>query len=161
MSLKHKQTVAALIRKVPALFSIAQTGYRLTRPRFSAGVVGVVINQAGQILIVEHVFHPRTAWGLPGGWVEWNELPSDTLLREMREELALEVEVGPIVALKRGIMMHLDFAYLCRPLGAVGRLSSELLDYRWEAIDSLPRLHPFHRYAVDCAFKTLPQYTWV
>lgn len=155
MSLIQKRSVAAFIRKVPFLFSIAQTGFRLTRPRFSAGVVGVVIDDEQRILIVEHVFHPRTAWGLPGGWVEWNEDPAVTVRREMLEELSLEVEVGPIIALQRGYMMHLDSAYLCKPIGDVGSLSHELLDFRWVGYEELPRLHTFHRYAVDRAVNTI------
>ena len=42
----------------------------------------------GQVLLVEHVFHPYAPWGLPGGWIDRNESPSQTaVIRELQEEL--------------------------------------------------------------------------
>lgn len=144
-----------MLRKVPWALAAAQTLWRLTRPRFSAGAVAVVVNERNGILLVEHVLHPHTPWGLPGGWVERGEDPEDTLHRELMEELGLKIEVGPIVALKRSYDHHLDAAYLCRPIGEVGALSAEILDHRWMTIDEMPRLHRFHQYAVDQAVALL------
>lgn len=36
-------------------------------------------------------------WELPGGKVEPGELPRDALRREIREELGVEIELGPMV----------------------------------------------------------------
>jgi len=36
-------------------------------------------------------------WELPGGKVEPGELPQDALHREIREELGVEIELGPMV----------------------------------------------------------------
>ena len=36
-------------------------------------------------------------WEFPGGKVELNEAPEDALVREIREELCLDIEVGPLV----------------------------------------------------------------
>ncbi len=53
----------------------------------------MVFNDAGQILLVEHVFRPHCPWGLPGGWIERGENPAETVRRELEEELQLPVEV--------------------------------------------------------------------
>lgn len=115
------------------------------------GVVGVVFNAEGQVLLVEHVFHPYVPWGLPGGWVERREDPAATLQREMREELELSVEVGPVVAAEYLGQAHVDLAYLCYTTGKIGALCFELLDYRWIDPDDLPRTHVFHRAAIQRA----------
>jgi 8-oxo-dGTP diphosphatase len=143
--------VALVLRKYPWTVAAAQWLWKQTRPKFSMGVVGVVFNGEGHILMVEHVFHPYLPWGLPGGWVERNEDPARSLRRELREELALDVEVGPIVALENVRGTHVDVAYLCYPNGQVGSLCYELLDYEWVDPTQLPRTHLFHHKAIQRA----------
>lgn len=145
------ERLARLLRRRPWLMVVARRIWQWTRPRVTMGVVGVVMNASGQILMVEHVFHPYTPWGLPGGWVERREDPRDTLQREMQEELSLAIEVGPVLAVETVERGHLDLAYLCIPRGEVGALSFELLNYRWCDPADLPHTHAFHRRAIQAA----------
>lgn len=144
-----KQRTAALVKRFPFALSITHALWRLTRPRFSAGVVGVLLNPLGEILLVEHVYHSYPQWGLPGGYVDRGEDPRDTIARELREELELHVEVGALLALELSHGDHLDVAYLCRTDEPVGRLCSELLDFRWIAPAQLPDLRTFQRKAIQ------------
>jgi 8-oxo-dGTP diphosphatase len=148
------QRLAIVLRKYPWTVVAARHVWRWSRPKFSMGVVGVVFNESGQVLFVEHVFHPYLPWGLPGGWVERREDPAITVQRELREELGMEVEVGPVVALKTE-GQHVDLAYLCYPRSPVMALSYELLDYRWLDPTELPRTHGFHCIAVQRAWHLL------
>ena len=152
--------VSTLLRKAPWMASSAMLLWRWRQARFSAGVAGVVFNLEGQVLLVEHVFHPHAPWGLPGGWVDHRESPANALRREMKEELALDVNVGPVLLVELDFGNHLDLAYLCHATSPIGRLSSELLDHGWFDTVSLPRLHKFHYYAilraVDMHTKVIP-----
>lgn len=143
--------LATLLQKAPWTVSLARRFWRLGQPKFSAGAVGVVFNDSGHILLVEHVFHPYAPWGLPGGWVDRNESPADTVRRELHEELGLVVETGPILVAETNFRNHLDLAYLCYPTGTIGRLSRELLAWDWFAADCLPKLQPFHSRAISRA----------
>ncbi|MFO7320145.1 MAG: NUDIX hydrolase [Chloroflexota bacterium] len=125
----------------------------MTRPRFSMGVVGVVLDDRNRVLLVEHVFHPYLPWGLPGGWVERHEDPVSALRRELDEELGMTVEIGPILAVQNEHGSHVDLAYLCRPTSPVNRLSFELLDHDWFDAGQLPRTHAFHRLAIHRAWE--------
>jgi 8-oxo-dGTP pyrophosphatase MutT (NUDIX family) len=68
-------------------------GVQLLTPRHHIGAVGVIFNDAGQVLMVEHVFRPYHAWGLPGGWVNRGENPAQTIQREVKEELNLTIDI--------------------------------------------------------------------
>jgi 8-oxo-dGTP pyrophosphatase MutT (NUDIX family) len=142
--------VATFLQKAPWVAAFAQSIWRIKQPKFSAGVVGVVFDELGRVLLVEHVFHPYAPWGLPGGWVDRAEHPAQTIEREMLEELGMRVQVGPIL-LAEIDRNHLDMAYLCSAAGSIGKLSSELLDVGWYGSDSMPTLLAFHRRAIYAA----------
>jgi ADP-ribose pyrophosphatase YjhB (NUDIX family) len=65
------------------------------------GAVGAIFNDAGQVLLVEHIFRPHYPWGLPGGWVERAEDPAEAVRRELEEELKLQVEVKRLLLCER------------------------------------------------------------
>jgi 8-oxo-dGTP pyrophosphatase MutT (NUDIX family) len=143
--------LATFLQKAPWTVNLARSVWRLRQPKFSAGAVGVVFDDLDRVLLVEHVFHPYTPWGLPGGWVDRRENPAETVRRELLEELCLEVTVGPVLVAEIGYGNHLDLAYLCRAVSTIGALSRELLAYRWYDIQQLPKLYPFHHLAIQQA----------
>ena len=58
---------------------------------------GVVLTDAdGRILIVKPTY--RDTWGIPGGGVDGQESPRAGCVREIREELGLDLEPGPLLA---------------------------------------------------------------
>lgn len=146
------QRVATLVRRMPWIVVVGRFFWRLGRPKFSAGVVGVIFDAEGRVLLVEHVFHPYNPWGLPGGWVEWREHPAQTIRRELEEELGLIVEVGPVLLVEvQQSENHLDLAYLCYAQGIVTRLSNELLSHTWCNPAEVPKMYPFHLRAITQA----------
>lgn len=70
---------------------------RTLRPSWTAGSVAVLERDDGRWLFVRPIY--RKGWTLPGGLVDRGEQPSDTVTRELKEELGLTVEVtaGPWV----------------------------------------------------------------
>jgi ADP-ribose pyrophosphatase YjhB (NUDIX family) len=59
----------------------------------SVGVVGLVVDEAGRVLLVEHTY--RHGWYLPGGGVRRKEPLDETLRRELREEVGVELTGEP------------------------------------------------------------------
>jgi ADP-ribose pyrophosphatase YjhB (NUDIX family) len=156
----NKQRIAKLLQRAPGIGYMAQAAYRLWQPWVTIGVVGVIYSATQQILIVEHVFHPKFPWGLPGGWMARSEEPEVTVQREVREETGLVITVVRPLAIARTkfLPQHLDVAYLCKlapeseamPI----QLSSELLAYRWiDPTDAaqMPPMALFHQRVVRAA----------
>ncbi|MFE6549625.1 NUDIX domain-containing protein [Streptomyces sp. NPDC057746] len=74
-------------------------------------MTGIVI-QDGQILLLDQDTDGPRSWSLPGGKVENGETLADALVREMREETGLDVEVGRLLYLcdhTRAHVAHVTF----------------------------------------------------
>jgi len=64
----------------------------VARP-FSVGVLGLVVDDEGRILLVEQTY--RSGWYLPGGGVGRKEALDAALRRELREEVGVEPTEAP------------------------------------------------------------------
>jgi 8-oxo-dGTP pyrophosphatase MutT (NUDIX family) len=58
---------------------------------FPVSIKGVLFSPVGEVILL---LNEREQWELPGGRLEQGENSAECLSREIREELALEVEVG-------------------------------------------------------------------
>ncbi len=119
-----KRQLAGWLRRFPPLRWLLAVGVRLFVPRHYVGAVGAIFNDAGQVLLMEHVFRPHYPWGLPGGWVEYGESPADAVRREIEEELGLKVELKQVLScevqgggLKNTTPRGLGLVYYCRLVG--------------------------------------------
>lgn len=66
---------------------------RRVTPTWSAGAAAAIQRDDGRWLMVRPVY--RKGWGLPGGFIDRNELPSTAVQRELREELGVEIVIDP------------------------------------------------------------------
>ncbi|MDX1614712.1 MAG: NUDIX hydrolase [Candidatus Promineifilaceae bacterium] len=131
---------------------------RLLVPRQRVGVALVAFNNRGQVLMLRHVFHPVTPWGLPGGWLGRNENPADCALRELAEETGLHAELGPVVYLTHEpVPPHLGIVFRGRIADASKlTLNSEILEAGWFELTDLPGpLLPFTHKAIAAAAESI------
>lgn len=87
-------------------------------------VTAAVIMRDGKLLIAQRLpdsrFEPDK-WEFPGGKVDFGEHPEESLRRELREELGIEVKVGPHYSTashvydQRGEVRHVVILfYICK-----------------------------------------------
>ena len=61
-------------------------------------VVAAIIIENGNVFATQRGYGEfKDGWEFPGGKVEANETPEDALVREIKEELATEIEVGEMI----------------------------------------------------------------
>ncbi|GAA2128775.1 (deoxy)nucleoside triphosphate pyrophosphohydrolase [Glycomyces algeriensis] len=117
-------------------------------------VVGAAIRAGHRILAAARAYPPELAglWEFPGGKVEPGETEAEALVRECREELGVEIEVGDRVG---GDLLTGNGSYLLRvyfaDLAEGEPRAEEHAELRWLApaeLDSVPWL-PGNRPAVD------------
>jgi 8-oxo-dGTP pyrophosphatase MutT (NUDIX family) len=123
-----------------AALSVLTIWWRLTKP-CTIGVRGLVLNDAGEILLVQHSYGGRK-WFLPGGGHRGGESPDETLVREMREETGLDVVVTGLVGVyfyTGGYKRDHIYIFACRATGGeVRRVGGEIEDIGWFPPDALP-----------------------
>jgi 8-oxo-dGTP pyrophosphatase MutT (NUDIX family) len=162
--------LAHFIERHPALHRAALAVWKRFPPRvagfmrgllttnWAVGAVALILDEQRnppEILLVEHSYRSKGAWGLPGGSLESSlgnplaprpeESPDDvlesTLRREVYEELGIEIDIlrmiridtVPFVPEEPG-PYRLDFYYLCAP-----RIGFDVLRESLESGKTTPR----------------------
>ena len=121
--------------------------------------LGLVVHE-DKILLTQRKGVPHI-WELPGGKVEFNEEPSNAVVREVQEETGYEVEV--LVRNRRLAMLPLSYSIkvnsylqiilLCFECKLVGGelliAKSEVDDVQWFSVNELPNVRHGSRDFVD------------
>jgi 8-oxo-dGTP diphosphatase len=112
-----------------------------------------VVVRDGRVLLLEDRW---SRWGLPSGFIEEGETPEEALVREIREELAVESEiVGPLRPELRWdgpedslfLLLH----YSVRLLSEEFTPNEEVVQYQWVPVDELSKYNVWPNIAGACA----------
>ena len=100
-------------------------------------VAGMVCNDKDEILLLKS---PSRGWEYPGGMVEPGETLQDALIREIKEETGVDVEITGFIGVCKNVqkdIVNIDFS--CKYTGGDLATSDESLDLKWvrrdEALD--------------------------
>ena len=135
----------------------------LLNAKFSLGVTGIVFDAGGRVLLLRHTFRRRYPWGLVSGYVNHGESPEAALYREIAEETALAITIGPLFRVNADrLRLQVELVYLCRLDGGSFRPSNEITEIQWRHPDDsdLPAgFHPHHRQLVRAAATASSQWS--
>ncbi len=108
--------------------------------------IGAIIKDDEDRLLLVLRAHPpgENLWSIPGGRVEPGETDAEAVVREVREETGLVVEVGALAGqvsrpgLGGAVLEIAD--YLCRPVGGTLQSGDDAAAVRWVTRDELSGL---------------------
>lgn len=92
-------------------------------------VAGLVSNDDGELLLINS---PRRGWEYPGGMVEPGETFQEALVREIKEETGVDVEITGFVGLCKNVekdIVNIDFT--CKYIKGELTTSDESVEVRW------------------------------
>lgn len=137
-----------------------------TAQRVVPAVTAFVVNDRGELLLERRSDNGR--WGMPGGTLEIGENLAGAVVREVREETGIDVEVvglvgtysnpGHVIEFSDGeVRQEFSLCFRARPTGGNLSASSESFEVRWvprvelESLDIAPttRIRLDHGFRAD------------
>lgn len=117
-------------------------------PKHIVGVVGLVTNKQGKVLLTRH---PRRGWQSPGGQVEVGEDLITALQREVEEETGIVISMGKLTGVYSNVKQQsihfptwVIFGFLGEKLSGELRTSEESPEVGWFSRDKVLNMisHP-------------------
>ncbi len=115
-------------------------------PRPIVGI-GAVIARDGLVLLARRGSEPgRNKWSVPGGLVELGETVEETIVREVKEETNLDVEVDSLVDVVNNLVRDAEgklryhfviLDFFAKVKGGSLRAGSDLLEVKWVPLDQV------------------------
>lgn len=69
-----------------------------------AGCGAAILNEAGELLLLQRLREPEAShWGLPGGKIDFGEPAKTAVVREIAEELGIEIKLTELACLTETI----------------------------------------------------------
>lgn len=122
-------------------------------PKFPIPAVGAIILNGNHVLLIQRGQAPsKGKWTLPGGVVELGETPEEALVREIREECHLDIQLQGIVKVVNRVIkdengqikyhyLILDYLASCRSEQFCSENSlqagSDVKDVRWIPLEEI------------------------
>jgi ADP-ribose pyrophosphatase YjhB (NUDIX family) len=126
----------------------------LGTPTAKVGTTAVVVDDQGRVLLQRR--SDDGLWGLPGGWLDPGETPEQGIVREVREETGLDIEVLRLAAvfsklaqLPSGPHSMVGLTYLARATGGELRPDHEALEVAWRDPAGISEWHTDHGLRVE------------
>ncbi len=110
---------------------------RQNETRFTIGVFAILLDECQRVLLC----HRRDfdLWNLPGGGLEASESPWIGVVREVREEVGLDVVVERLSGVySKPESDEIVFAFLCRAVGGALTLTVEADQIAYFALNEFP-----------------------
>ncbi len=145
--------------RLPFMNYFMAWGIRMVVPKQRIGAGLVALDEQDRVLLLRHVFHPHTPWGLPGGWLNRHEAPAEGALRELKEETGLTAVLTAILHIEsQNSPNHLGIVYLGRIQPGRLTLSAEIIEAGWFSPGQLPGpLTPLSQKAIKSAWQLVGQ----
>ncbi len=111
---------------------------RLVHPTFTVSAAGIITNERGEALLLNHVLRGSVSgWGLPGGFLEAGEQPEEALRREIMEETGLDL-IDVRLFSCRIMRRHVEVIMIAKSVGEAKVRSREISELGWYPIDQMP-----------------------
>ena len=121
----------------------------------------IIVNN-NKVLLLRDPRMDEVIWEIPGGRMNIDEEPKEAVAREIREELGIEIVVGPVLHMEQFIQGNegkraFVIVYTCEmkdPSAQITISEDEVCEVAWIAAEELSKypLFPEYKRALDCYF---------
>src|SRR5690242_20915491 len=104
-------------------------------------VAGCLVIDTGRVLLLRRGIEPQIGkWTFPGGYVDLGESPAQAALRETREEVGMQVELGRVLGVYTDPAHPIStvVAYMATPGMEEASVTDEATEVRYFAPPDIP-----------------------
>ena len=131
-----------LYKKLPLSLNFKKKIIYRANKKFLVAVLGIIINDDGKILLLNHTYRKAEPWGIPSGYIEW-ESPEEGLKREIFEETNFIVDLDKIIHTEYGKSPpRINIYFSGRIKSGIFKSCEEISDYNFADIKDLPDYMP-------------------
>jgi len=111
-----------------------------------APTVGAIIIKNHRVLLGKRAMEPMKGyWDVPGGFMDANETPKETLKREMLEELGIKIEIGKFVGYFPDVYgkfneSTLNLYYVVTKWSGEIKPDDDVTEAKWFNLNKLPEI---------------------
>ena len=106
--------------------------------KFTVSAAGIITNERGEVLLLNHVLRPLSGWGVPGGFLNASEQPEAAFRREVKEETGIDVTDVSVVRM-RTLRRHIEIMFLAKGIGEATVNTREITELGWFAVNEMPK----------------------
>lgn len=113
----------------------------LLRPKYMVAVAAIIFDENGKILLGKHTYRKCCSWGILAGNLEYDEDPEAAIVREVKEETGIRIEVQSLLkAVSAKEDHHISLIYACKIVDGVFQPSAEISAIEYFSPDELPKM---------------------
>ncbi len=110
---------------------------------------GALVLKDEKILLVKRAVMPKAGWWcIPAGFMEWTEHPSETAVREIKEETGLDIKLNSLFEVYSGNddprMNAVLILYLAEVVGGNPTAGDDAMEIDFFRFDNIPDRIAFH-----------------
>ena len=107
------------------------------RQEFKISVFGIIKNEENRVLLC--LRNDYNIWNLPGGGLEKGETPWQGIIREVKEETGLNIEVIKLIGVySKPNKDEIVFSFECNIIDGELILNEEAKDIKYFSLDKIP-----------------------
>jgi ADP-ribose pyrophosphatase YjhB (NUDIX family) len=108
------------------------------KPSYSIGAFAIILDSQDRVLLCHR--RDYDLWNLPGGGANLNEAPWECVVREVKEEVGLDVTVERLAGVySKRHQTDLVFSFVCRITGGEQTLTDEADQIEYFSIEKMPK----------------------
>ena len=132
-----KKIVQTIWRSLPPSFR--RIIVRATQPTFTVSVAAIIVNERGEVLLLDHVLRSTSSWGVPGGFLARGEQPVAAVRRELREETGIEITSAELFRVQNVGSRHVEIIFRAEAVGTAMVKSHEINAVGWFKPGEMPK----------------------
>ncbi|MFZ2193326.1 MAG: NUDIX hydrolase [Candidatus Moraniibacteriota bacterium] len=104
---------------------------------FTIGAFAIILDEEKKVLLCHR--RDYDLWNLPGGGVEAGEAPWECAVREVKEEVGLDVEIDYLAGIYSKNNSDIVFSFVCKIVGGKIKKTSEADKIEYFSLKDIPK----------------------